>query len=252
MEKEMATHSSILAWRIPQTEEPGRLQSMESQRVGHDWVTSLSFWRGYRISVQTPYILFVYDSKSGIYSKTNTKPFNTVPKGDVVLCGQPWPCTADSVKPRKQLLCWLQNLPWLLPTHKSQPGWENVPQHQEGHHGCADGASWGWGFPQGCCESPAAVQWALRAYRCHIMGREPCSGMPQKAAAQDSTPLPDLCHSIMGKRLVGAQGQCAWSLCPSPTIPQSHPRPTQLLEILPTPVCGFWSKHIYSLWRWAD
>ena len=34
--KEMATHSSILAWRIPQTEEPGGLQSMGLQRVGHD------------------------------------------------------------------------------------------------------------------------------------------------------------------------------------------------------------------------
>ena len=36
LEKEMATHSSILAWKIPWTEDPGRLQSMESQRVGHD------------------------------------------------------------------------------------------------------------------------------------------------------------------------------------------------------------------------
>ena len=36
LEEEMATHSSILAWKIPWTEEPGRLQSMESQRVGHD------------------------------------------------------------------------------------------------------------------------------------------------------------------------------------------------------------------------
>ena len=34
----MATHSSILAWEIPQTEEPGRLQSMGSQRVSHEWV----------------------------------------------------------------------------------------------------------------------------------------------------------------------------------------------------------------------
>ena len=33
------THSSVLAWRIPWTEEPGRLQSMESQRVGHDRTT---------------------------------------------------------------------------------------------------------------------------------------------------------------------------------------------------------------------
>ena len=36
LEKEMATHSSILAWKIPWTEEPARLQSMGSQRVGHD------------------------------------------------------------------------------------------------------------------------------------------------------------------------------------------------------------------------
>ena len=36
LEKEMAAHSSILAWRTPWTEEPGRLQSMRSQRVGHD------------------------------------------------------------------------------------------------------------------------------------------------------------------------------------------------------------------------
>ena len=36
LEKEMATHSSILAWKIPQTEEPGGGQSMGLQRVGHD------------------------------------------------------------------------------------------------------------------------------------------------------------------------------------------------------------------------
>ena len=36
LEKEMATHSSILAWETPWAEEPGRLQSMGSQRVGHD------------------------------------------------------------------------------------------------------------------------------------------------------------------------------------------------------------------------
>ena len=42
LEKEMAPHSSILAWRIPWTEEPGGLQSMGWQRVGHNWATSLS------------------------------------------------------------------------------------------------------------------------------------------------------------------------------------------------------------------
>ena len=41
LEKEMATHSSTLAWNIPWTEEPGRLQSRASQGVAHDWATSL-------------------------------------------------------------------------------------------------------------------------------------------------------------------------------------------------------------------
>ena len=41
LEKEMATHSSILAWKISWTEDPGKLQSMELQRVGHDCATSL-------------------------------------------------------------------------------------------------------------------------------------------------------------------------------------------------------------------
>ena len=41
LEKEMATHSSILAWRIPWTEEPGGLQSTGSQRVGHDFTFTL-------------------------------------------------------------------------------------------------------------------------------------------------------------------------------------------------------------------
>ena len=42
LEKEMATHSSTLAGKVPWTEKPGRLQSMGSQRVGHDFATSLS------------------------------------------------------------------------------------------------------------------------------------------------------------------------------------------------------------------
>ena len=50
-EKAMAPHSSTLAWKIPRMEEPGRLQSMGSLRVGYNWATSLSLftfmhWRG--------------------------------------------------------------------------------------------------------------------------------------------------------------------------------------------------------------
>ena len=43
LEKEMATHSSILAWKIPWTEEPGGLQFMGPQSVGHDSVTELNW-----------------------------------------------------------------------------------------------------------------------------------------------------------------------------------------------------------------
>ena len=43
-EKAMAPHSSTIAWKIPWTEEPGRLQSMGSLRIGHDWATSLSLF----------------------------------------------------------------------------------------------------------------------------------------------------------------------------------------------------------------
>ena len=47
-EKAMAPHSSTLAWKLPWTEEPGRLQSMGSLRVGHDWATSLFIFMHWR------------------------------------------------------------------------------------------------------------------------------------------------------------------------------------------------------------
>ena len=57
-EKAMATHSSTLAWEIPWTEEPGRLQSMGSRRVGHDWETSLFIFMHWRREWQpTPVFL---------------------------------------------------------------------------------------------------------------------------------------------------------------------------------------------------
>ena len=46
LQKEIATYSSTLAWKIPWTKEPGTLQSMGSQRVGHDWTTLLSLFFG--------------------------------------------------------------------------------------------------------------------------------------------------------------------------------------------------------------
>ena len=44
LEKEMATHSSILAWKIPRVEKPSRLQSMASERVKHDWESNTTEW----------------------------------------------------------------------------------------------------------------------------------------------------------------------------------------------------------------
>ena len=48
LEKEMATHSSILAWEIPWMEDPGGLQSIGSQRVRYDWARMVEGWRGHR------------------------------------------------------------------------------------------------------------------------------------------------------------------------------------------------------------
>ena len=57
LEKEMAIHSKTTAWKIPWTEEPGGLQSMGSQRVGHDWATSLSLWNLGKVMEAEAYLL---------------------------------------------------------------------------------------------------------------------------------------------------------------------------------------------------
>ena len=61
LEKGTATHSNILAWEIPWTEEPGRLQSMGSRRVGHDWVTEHNLC----ICMHTHYTFFIHLSIHG-------------------------------------------------------------------------------------------------------------------------------------------------------------------------------------------
>ena len=60
LEKEMATHFSILVWKIPWTEELGRLQYMESQRVGQDWTTTRSFFWGKSPGQHHPYCTFFF------------------------------------------------------------------------------------------------------------------------------------------------------------------------------------------------
>ena len=64
LEKKMATHPSILAWKIPWTEEPGGLQSTRWQREGHDWVTNTFTFNGLQFQSETSNVYFnVYSSK---------------------------------------------------------------------------------------------------------------------------------------------------------------------------------------------
>ena len=70
LEKEMAVHSSTIAWKIPWTEEPGRLQSMGWQRVGHHWATSLL--QLYKVSVMKNTTCF-YAEETELWDHSTTK-----------------------------------------------------------------------------------------------------------------------------------------------------------------------------------
>ena len=67
LEKETATHSSILAWEIPWTEEPGGLQSLGSHRVGHDWATNTFTFRlqSGETSQELPVVLSQWSCRDG-------------------------------------------------------------------------------------------------------------------------------------------------------------------------------------------
>ena len=67
VEKAIASHFNTLAWKIPWTEEPGRLQSMGSRRVRHDWATSLSLFTfmHWRRKWQPTLVLFLENPRDG-------------------------------------------------------------------------------------------------------------------------------------------------------------------------------------------
>ena len=75
----LAAHSSPLAWKIPWTEEPGRLQSMGSQRFGHDWATSLSFFSWYPLilthscQVKNPSLSWKKRKRQEMYKRTSAQ-----------------------------------------------------------------------------------------------------------------------------------------------------------------------------------
>ena len=81
LEKEMATHSSVLAWRIPETGETGRLPSMGSHRVGHDWhdlaAAAQDTWFCGSTSGYIPAILHLGGLQTPIFTTPNPQPCET-------------------------------------------------------------------------------------------------------------------------------------------------------------------------------
>ena len=74
LEKEMATHSSILAWRIPWTEEPGGLLFMGSQRVGHDWATNTNNILTFKSALKFEFLLNYFHSTFILFSISTLSP----------------------------------------------------------------------------------------------------------------------------------------------------------------------------------
>ena len=124
LEKEMATYSSILAWRIPWMEESGRLQSTGSQRVRHDWATSLHFTSARNDSLQvclspTPskqlYLLLLGCSGGGLATKSCPSLWCHGLQSTRLLC--PW------VFPGKNAGVGCHSLLWVIfPTEALNPG----------------------------------------------------------------------------------------------------------------------------------
>jgi len=82
-EEGMASHSSILAWRIPWTEEPGRLKSIGLQRVGHEWSalahTSLAFLAKSQFFIKRESTLWYWKWEISVWPHNN--PLKMLPKG---------------------------------------------------------------------------------------------------------------------------------------------------------------------------
>ena len=109
LEKGMATHSSILAWRIPWTEEPGGLQSMGLQRVRHSWTTNTVF-----VYAQFLAVLII----KGIYWLLKLESLNfrvdLVPNSHQSLLSPPLSCLPHGTR---------------VPTSAEQDGWSSTTAH---------------------------------------------------------------------------------------------------------------------------
>ena len=117
LEKEMATHSSTLAWRIPWREEPGRLQSMGSQIVGHDWAISFHFTSlHFKWNKGTGK---AFPSPSFCWVSPFPQPGSLAPSGRLYLSRTPNGIQLGASGPR---LCFqLHTLPFFCPHHSPEP-----------------------------------------------------------------------------------------------------------------------------------
>ena len=104
LEKGMATHSSILDWRIPWTEEPSRLYSMGSQRIGHDWATNTFTFNGDT------------DIEGGMYGESNMETYITICK----------------VHSQREFGVWLKELKWGLGNNLDEWDGEGGEREEEG------------------------------------------------------------------------------------------------------------------------
>ena len=110
----MAPHSSTLAWKIPWTEEPGRLQSMGSLRVGHDWATLLSLFTSQRLTRSLP-----SRKERSISNEGNRRTKDTDIKIGIV---EKWSACIVFLKIKCSLDCWVQSSElWIQWT-----GWDQV------------------------------------------------------------------------------------------------------------------------------
>ena len=144
LEKEMATHSSTLAWKIPWMEEPGRLQSMGSQRVWHDWATSLLLVEINAVDSLFQYnhaYLFMYHLLLiSCYSSRGKKEFTTyTPKLFTIRpftenFANPWakPSNAMQFPPCSLQYCLSPELPCHQSSHLELPC-SGHPSHKENH-----------------------------------------------------------------------------------------------------------------------
>ena len=179
LEKEMATHSKILAWKIPWMEDPGRLQSMGSQRVGHNWVTSLSnltigWIQGYRIG-NSERLLWRFEH-------TGTNPLQ-MPKDNFIWL---FYCLVEkAMAPHSRTLAW--KIPWTEEPGRLQSMGSLRVGHTERLH---------FHFSLSCKEKEMATHSSVLAWRIPGMG-EP-GGLPSMGSHRVGHDWSDLAATAWG------------------------------------------------------